>query len=323
MSFFLRSLIAAAVFSFATVHSAGAFAPDKPVRLIVPFPAGGAVDFTARLIAQRLAEEWRQNAIVENQAGANGNVGAEYVARSKPDGTVLLVSSPGVFTTNRFIYRSMPYDPDKDLAPVSLVMVSPNVLVVGPQMKVSDLRSLLARARAEPEKLTYASQGVGSTAHLSGALMSQLAKIDIAHIPYRGDAPALNDLIGGHVSMMWNSVGSVSTHVRGGKLKAVAVGSTKRSPALPDIPTAIEAGLLGFESVTWFAMGAPGTTPKQTLSEISASVHRATSDPAIQAQLATIGAQGLGSAPDELRDFIASETSKWKAVIERARIAPQ
>ncbi|MPZ37097.1 MAG: tripartite tricarboxylate transporter substrate binding protein, partial [Rhizobiales bacterium] len=134
MSFFLRSLIAAVVFSFSAVHSAGAFTPNKPVRLIVPFPAGGAVDFTARLIAQRLAEEWGQNVIVENQAGANGNIGAEYVARSKPDGTVLLVSSPGVFTTNRFIYRSMPYDPDNDLAPVSLVIVSPNVLVVGPQL---------------------------------------------------------------------------------------------------------------------------------------------------------------------------------------------
>lgn len=322
MALLRRTIIAAAVLAM-FYQAAHAFAPDQPVRLIVPFPAGGAVDFTARLLAQKLSDEWHQPVIIENQAGANGNVGAQYVARSAPDGTVLLVSSPGVFTTNRFIYRATSHDTDLDFAPVSLVMVSPNVLVVSPDIGITDLPSLVAWARGQPGELTYASQGIGSTAHLTGALMAQLANIELRHVPYRGDAPALNDVIGGHVSMMWNSIGSVGSNIRGGKLMALAVGSNTRSPALPGVPTAAEAGMTGFQSVSWFAVAAPRATPKQTLADIAASIHHATNDPAIQARLAEIGAQGVGNTPDELQNFITSETTKWKAVIDRAEIGPE
>jgi tripartite-type tricarboxylate transporter receptor subunit TctC len=205
-----------------------------------------------------------------------------------------------VFTTNRFIYRAMSYNPDHDLAPFCLVIVSPNVLVVSPDTGITDLPSLLVRARAQPGELTYASQGIGSTAHLTGALMAQVANLDIRHVPYRGDAAALNDLIGGHVAMMWNSIGSVGANVRGGKLRALALGSAARSPTLPAVPTAEELGLAGFESVSWFAMAAPHGTPEETRADIAASVHRATSDPDITARLAEIGAQGVGSTPDRL-----------------------
>lgn len=297
--------------------------PAQPVRIVVPFPAGGAADFTARLIAQKLGEEWRQTVVVENHAGANGNVGAEYVSRAAPDGSTLLVSSPGVFTTNRFLYKAMPYDPDKNLTPVSLAIVSPNVLVRNPEFPASDLPALIARARANPGRVQYASQGKGSTAHLTGALMAQTAGIDLGHVPYRGDAPAMNDVVAGHVPIMWNTLGSVLSHVRGGKLKALAVGTRERLAALPDVPTATEAGLPGFESVTWFAMAAPAGTPDPMVVAISQSVARALRTPDVQSRLGELGLRGVGSSPAEMRDYVAAETAKWKAVIEKAGIQPE
>lgn len=297
--------------------------PTKPVRIIVPFPAGGAADFTARLLAQKLGEDWRQTVVVENHAGANGNVGAEYVSRAAPDGSTLLISSPGVFTTNRFLYKAMSYDPDKDLALVSLAIVSPNVLVTNPEFPAKDLPALIARARANPRQIQYASQGKGSTAHLTGALMAQTAGIDLVHVPYRGDAPALNDVIAGHVPIMWNNLGSVLSHVRGGRLNAIAVGTPERLPGLPDVPTANEAGLPGFASVTWFAMAAPAGTPDALIAGISQAVRRALRSPDIAARLAEIGLRGVGSSPGETRDYVAAETAKWKAVIERADIQPE
>jgi tripartite-type tricarboxylate transporter receptor subunit TctC len=297
--------------------------PTAPVRIIVPFPAGGAADFTARIVAQKLSEAWRQTVVVENQAGANGNVGAAFVSRATPDGTTLLISSPGVFTTNRFLYKAIPYDPDKDLVPVSLVIMAPNVLVKNADFPAANLEALIARARSNPGQLQYASQGTGSTAHLSGALMAQTAGIAMVHVPYRGDAPALNDVIAGHVPIMWNTLGSVLPHVRAGKLKALAVGTSDRLPVLPDVPTAREAGLSGFESVTWFAMAAPAGTPDAMVRVISQSVAQALKEDGVQSRLAEIGVQGIGSSPAEMRDYVAAELKKWRIVIEKAGIKPE
>jgi tripartite-type tricarboxylate transporter receptor subunit TctC len=298
--------------------------PAGPVRIIVPFPAGGAADFTARLIAQKLGEAWKSNSVVvENQPGANGNVGAAFVSRAVPDGSTLLLSSPGVFTTNRFLYKSMPFDPDSGIIPVSLVIISPNVLVRNADFPADTLQALIDKARANPGQLQYASQGVGSTAHLTGAFMAQTAGVEMVHIPFRGDAPALNAVVAGHVPIMWNTLGSVLPQVRGSKLKALAVGTSERLPALPDVPTAKQAGLAGFESVTWFALAAPGGTPDVITSNISQAVARALRADDVRARLMEVGLQGVGSSPGEMRDYVTAETRKWKGVIVKSDIKPE
>lgn len=298
--------------------------PAGPVRIVVPFPAGGAADFTARLIAQKLGEEWKNNSVVvENQAGANGNVGAAFVSRAVPDGSTLLLSSPGVFTTNRFLYRSMPFDPDHGIVPVSLAIISPNVLVRNADFAAETVQVLIDKARANPGQLQYASQGVGSTAHLTGAFMAQTAGVEMVHIPYRGDAPALNAVVAGHVPIMWNTLGSILPQVRGGTLKALAVGAAERLPALPDVPTAKQAGLADFELVTWFALAAPAGTSDAIASAISQAVGRALRADGVRARLADLGLQSVGSSPGEMHAYVAAETKKWKVVIEKSDIKPE
>jgi tripartite-type tricarboxylate transporter receptor subunit TctC len=321
-SVLLRRLLAPAVCLLCTAAVAQHF-PSKSVRIVVPFPAGGAVDFTARMIAQKTGEEWRQTVVVENQAGANGNVGADAVAKAAPDGHTLLVSSAGVFTTNRFLYKNIPYDPDRDLAPVSLAIVAPNVLVANPGFPVSDLASLIARAKTNPGQIHYASQGNGSTGHLTGALLAQSAGIDIGHVPYRGDAPALNDVIAGHVPIMWATMTSVLPHIRGGRLKALVVGSRERAPELPDVPTAIQAGLPDFQSVGWFAVAVTGGTSREIVDKIADAVGRAMRAPDVVARLNEIGAKGVGNSPAEFAAFKDAETVRWKKVIEAANIRPE
>jgi tripartite-type tricarboxylate transporter receptor subunit TctC len=318
----LRRLVIAAVCLASTTISAQQF-PSRAVRIVVPFPAGGAVDFTARMIAQKIGEEWRQTVVVENQAGANGNVGADAVAKAAPDGHTLLVSSAGVFTTNRFLYKNIPYDVDRDLAPVSLAIVAPNVLVANPGFPVSDLPSLIARAKANPGQIHYASQGNGSTGHLTGALLAQSAGINIGHVPYRGDAPALNDVIAGHVPIMWATMTSVLPHIRGGRLKALVVGSRERAPELPDVPSAIEAGLADFQSVGWFAVAVTGGTPKDVIDKIAEAVGRAMRAPDVVGRLNEMGAKGVGNTPAEFAAFKDAETIRWKRVIEAANIRPE
>jgi tripartite-type tricarboxylate transporter receptor subunit TctC len=318
----MRLLLAAAVCFVPGAGFAQQF-PSRTVRIVVPFPAGGAVDFTARMIAQKLGEEWRQTVVVENQAGANGNVGADAVAKASPDGHTLLVSSAGVFTTNRFLYKNTPYDPDKDLAAVSLAIVAPNVLVANPAFPVSDLQGLIARAKASPGQIHYASQGNGSTGHLTGALLAQSGGIDIGHVPYRGDAPALNDVIGGHVPIMWATITSVLPHIRGGRLKPIVVGSRERAPELPDVPTAIEAGLPDFQSIGWFAVAVTGGTPSDVVNIIAAAVGRAMRAPDVVARLTEMGAKGIGNTPAEFTAFRDSETVRWKKVIDAANIRPE
>lgn len=319
----LIQLIASTAVSLAPASGSAQQFPTKAVRIIVPFPAGGAVDFTARMIAQKLGEEWRQTVIVENHAGANGNVGADVVAKAAPDGHTLLVSSAGVFTTNRFLYKNTPYDPDKDLAPVSLAITAPNVLVAHPAFPASDLKSLIARAKANPGQIHYASQGNGSTGHLTGALLAQSAGIDIGHVPYRGDAPALNDVIAGHVPIMWATMTSVLPHIRGGRLKPILVGSRERAPELPEVATGIEADLADFQSIGWFAVAVTGGTPQDIVDKIAAGTGRAMRAPDIVSRLSEMGARGVGSTPAEMAEFRSAETVRWKKVIEAANIRPE
>jgi tripartite-type tricarboxylate transporter receptor subunit TctC len=297
--------------------------PSATVRMVVPFPAGGAVDLIARLLANKLREEWGQSVIVENQPGANGNVGAEHVARSVPDGHTLLLSSAGVFATNKLLYKTLNYDPDKDLSPISLAVVAPNVLVANPGLQATSVQALIAQARANPGGLHYASQGNGSTGHLTGVALRQAAGIDIAHVPYRGAAPALNDVIAGHVPIMWDTITSVLPHIRAGKLRPLAVGSRERSPALPDVPTAIESGLSDFQSLGWFAVAVTAGTPEPVVRKIAAAVARGIKAPDVSKTLGEMGAQAVGGSPAELAAFTRTEIARWKTIIDAAGIGPE
>ena len=296
--------------------------PTRPVRIVVPFPPGGGVDVLARLIGQTLSKEWSQPVVVENRAGAGGNVGAEYVAKSPPDGYTLLFSASPVFSSNKLLYRDLRFDLEKDLKPVSLVAVMPNVLAVAANTKVpaSNLRELIAYARANPGRVLYASQGNGTTGHMTGAYLAQAAKINIVHVPYRGGPPAWKDVLGGHVTMMWDGLATVLGQIRGGSLRALAIASRERSPALPEVPTAIESGLADFESNTWYGAAVASGTPDAQVRLLSNSVSRAVRGPDVLTLLTKAGARAVGSSPEELAAYIKADTARWKRVIDAANI---
>jgi tripartite-type tricarboxylate transporter receptor subunit TctC len=294
--------------------------PAKAVRFIVPYPAGGGVDGVARLVADKLSKEWGQPVIVENRAGANGNIGAEFVAKSAPDGYVALFSPSPVYTTAKWLYPNLSFDPQKDLKAVTLVAVTPNVLMVTKKLSISTLQELVALAKAKPGSLTYASQGVGSTAHLSGAYLAQVAHIDIRHVPYRGAAPAMNDVVAGHVTMSWDGLSSALGLISGGSVRALAVASRQRSRALPDIPTAIESGLPDFESASWYGVTVPAGTPDPVIRKLSESIVRVLRSPEVHDHLTRGGADVIASSPQELAAYMVADTARWKKVIDLAKI---
>jgi tripartite-type tricarboxylate transporter receptor subunit TctC len=294
--------------------------PAKAVRFIVPYPAGGGVDGVARLVADKLSKEWGQPVIVENRAGANGNIGAEFVAKSAPDGYVALFSPSPVYTTAKWLYPNLSFDPQKDLKAVTLVAVTPNVLMVTKKLSISTLQELVALAKAKPGSLTYASQGVGSTAHLSGAYLAQVAHIDIRHVPYRGAAPAMNDVVAGHVTMSWDGLSSALGLISGGSVRALAVASRQRSRALPDIPTAIESGLPDFESASWYGVTVPAGTPDPVVNKLSESIVRVLRSSEVHDHLTRGGADVIASSPQELAAYVVADTARWKKVIDLAKI---
>jgi tripartite-type tricarboxylate transporter receptor subunit TctC len=294
--------------------------PTRQVRLVVPYPAGGGVDAVARLVAERLSREWGHPVIVENRAGANGNLGGEYVAKSPPDGYTALFSPSGVYTTAKLLYPNLPFDPDKDLQAVTLAAVTPNVIMVTPKLPISTLQELVAYAKARPGQVTYASQGVGSTAHLTAAYLAQVANLDLRHIPYRGAAPALTDVVAGHVTMTVDGLSSALGIIRSGTLRPLAVASRKRSPVLPDVPTAIEAGFPDFESASWYGVTVPSGTPEPVIQILSKAISRALHDPDIMKNLVEHGADVVGSSPAELAAYVKEDTARWKKVIDAAKI---
>jgi tripartite-type tricarboxylate transporter receptor subunit TctC len=294
--------------------------PARQVRLVVPYPAGGGVDAVARLVAERLSREWGHPVIVENKAGANGNLGGEYVAKSSPDGYTVLFSPSGVYTTAKLLYPNLPFDPDKDLQAVTLAAVTPNVIMVTPKLPISTLQELVAYAKATPGQVTYASQGIGSTAHLTAAYLAQVANLDLRHIPYRGAAPALTDVVAGHVTMTVDGLSSALGIIRNGTLRPLAVASRKRSPVLPDVPTAIEAGFPNFESASWYGVTVPSGTPEPVIQILSRAISRALHAPDIMKNLVEHGADVVGSSPAELAAYVKEDTARWKKVIDDAKI---
>lgn len=289
--------------------------PSKSVRIVVPFAAGGTTDIVARVIAEQLTPVLKQTVVVENKAGAGGNVGATEVARAAPDGYTFLMGTPGTQAINQFLYPKMPYDTEKDLVPVSFVVRVPNVLIVPAALGVKTIEELIALARSKPGQLTYGSPGNGSTGQLSTELFKTRAKVFITHIPYRGSGPMLQDLLGGQISMAIDNLPSAIPHIRSGKLIALGVTSTAPNQQLPDVRP-IASVLPGYAAESWFVMVAPRGTPEAVVTRVSAEVDRILKKPEVIERFRGLGAEPVGGTPADLARFIASETTKWKEVVK-------
>jgi tripartite-type tricarboxylate transporter receptor subunit TctC len=294
--------------------------PSQTVRIVLPFPAGSTTDTLTRIVADQLGRKWGRAVIVENIPGMN--IGAERVARAEPDGYTLLSSPPSPLTINKLLYHDLPYDPDK-LMPITLLATGPNVLDVRKDLPVNSVGELIAYAKANPGKLTYASQGVGSTAQLSTALLEQMAGIKMLHVPYRGALPALNDVIAGHVDMFFDTATTSVPMFRSGQIKIIAVGSTKRIPALAEVPTMAEAGLDGFRSITWFALAAPPGTPAALIAKINRDTIEVLKDPNVADRLHALQLDPGATSPQETAQFFADELKLWGKVITEAHISVQ
>lgn len=288
--------------------------PSKPIRWIIPFPPGGAMDAMARTLAPKMSERLGQPVVTENRPGAGGNIGSEAAAKSAPDGHTILIVSVG-HAVNPSLYAGMTFDPVKDFAAVTLLAVVPNVLVVNPSVGAGSVAELVALAKAQPGRLTYASAGNGTSIHLAGVLFASMAGLDLLHVPYKGSGPAVTDLLGGQVSMMFESITSARTHISSGKLRALAVTTVRRSQALPDVPTVAEAGIRGYEVSPWFAVFVPAKTPKPVVARLHAEITGALRLPDVRERLASIGAEPIGSSPEELATHLKSEMARWAGII--------
>jgi tripartite-type tricarboxylate transporter receptor subunit TctC len=293
--------------------------PSRPVRLVVPFAAGGPNDIIARLVGGRLSEALGQPIVVENRPGAGGNIGTDFVAKAAPDGYTLLSAGPGSLIINPLL-GSVPYDTARDFAPVSLMASAPNVLVVHPSLPAKSVKELIELARARPRHLNYASGGPGSTPHLSGALFAVMAGIDIVHVPYKGTGPASADLLGGQVQMAFFGIPPLLPHIRSGKLRALAVTGKRRSPELPEVPTVHEAALPGYEVSPWYGLLAPAGTSRAIITRLNAEVARVVRSAEMREKLASQGAEPAGGTPEDYAAVIRADTATWARVIKDAGI---
>lgn len=293
--------------------------PQRPVRIIVGFSAGGPADILARVVGQHLTDIWRQQVVVDNRPGAGGNIAGEIVARAMNDGYTLYMANIG-HAVNPSLYRSLPFDPLKDFSPIILVATQPSLLVANLNFPARSVSELIALAKARPGTLNFATAGNGTGSHLSGELFKIMAGVDIVHVPYKGSPPATNDLLGGHVPLMIDGLPSALPFVRAGKSRAIGITTAKRSPAAPDIPTIAEQGLAGYESNGWNGLLAPAGAPKTIVERINREVAAMLERPEARERLAKLGYVPSGGSPEEFRTFIASEKTKWARVIERAGV---
>jgi len=308
-----------AIFCAASLTAPAALAqdswPGKPVRIVVPFAAGGTTDISARVIADELTQALKQTFIVDNKAGAGGNIGAADVARSKPDGYTFLMGTPGTQSINQFLYSSMPYNTAKDFAPVSFVVRVPNVLLINPSLKARTLNDFIAEVKANPGAYSYGSPGNGTTGHLSTELLKSMAGIKVAHVPYRGSGPMLIDLVGGQIQMAIDNLPSAMAQIKGGKLLALGVTSQEKVSSLPDVPP-IASVVPDYVAESWFVLMAPAKTPPEIVSKLSAEVDRILKKPEVIARFRELGAEPVGGTPESLGTFIDAETKKWQKVVK-------
>ena len=297
--------------------------PAKPIRMVVGFPPGGGADAAGRLVAQKLNEAWGHPIVVDNRAGAGGNVAAEIVARSSPDGYTLLLTSPGPVAINPSLIAKLPYDARKDFAPLTLVAFGPNVLVVHPGSPAMSLKDVIAMARNSAKRLNYASSGIGTTPHLSAELLKMMARVDMVHVPYKGAGPAVIDVMGGRVDLMIVSAPTVLPGIRSQRLRPLAVTSLTRLPALPEVPTFDEAGLPGYEAGVWWGLLARAGTPAAILDRLHQAIAGILHTPDARARISASGAEVVGSTPKAFGEFIGKETAKWAAVIKAAGLKPE
>lgn len=289
--------------------------PSKPVKWIVPFPPAGAMDVIARTLGEHMGRRLGQTFVIENRPGAGGNIGADAVAKSPADGYTMMIVANGM-AVNKFLYGRLSYDPVKSFTPVSLLAVVPNVLVTQSAAKAKSVADVIAQVKTQPGQVTYASAGNGTSIHLAAELFASMAQVDMLHVPYKGSGPAVTDLIGGQVDFMFDSITSAAPHIQSGKLRPIAVTTSKRSSALPHVPTIAEAGLPGYDLSPWFAVYMPAGTPPAIIDRINAALLEAMKLPEVKARFATIGAEPIGSTPAQLAAHLDAEMAKWGKIIQ-------
>lgn len=290
--------------------------PEKPIRVIVPTPAGGTPDVVARMVTPGLASALGQQMVVDNRGGAGGLIGAELAARATPDGYTLLLSSPGPLTILPHLQQKIAYDPQRDFAPIGLISVGPFLLITHPSVPAKTVKELIALAKAQPNKLNYASAGNGAANHLAMELFKSMAGVQINHVPYKGAPQAVTDVLAGHMNMMFNSIAPVIQHIHAGRIRVLGIGSTKRSPQLPDVPTISEAGVPGYEAVSWFGLLAPAHTPKAIVMQLNQVLTKVVHRPETRTQFETQGADPVGSTPEEFGALIRRESQRYAKVVK-------
>ncbi|MGH8787788.1 MAG: tripartite tricarboxylate transporter substrate binding protein [Cupriavidus necator] len=315
---------AAAIACGATLpaHAQGNAWPAKPIRLVVGYAAGGATDVLARIVAVKLGDNLGQQVIVDNRPGANSNLGAEVVAKAAPDGYTLYVYTIAN-TINASLYDNLRYDTQKDFEPIGMIAKIPNILVVNPKLPVRSVADYVRLAKEAPEGITFASSGSGSSIHLSGEMFKMQAHLKMLHVPYRGSAPAVTDLLGGQVQSMFDNTPSALPHVQSGRLRAIAITSAQRSPLLPDVPTIAESGYPGFDVQSWFSLAAPAGTPRPVVERLNTALNKALAAPGARQRLQDLAATPAPGTPEQLRGFIASETTRWREVVKESGAKPQ
>jgi tripartite-type tricarboxylate transporter receptor subunit TctC len=320
MRYFLHSLWLLLAFS---VPAQAQLPSDKPVRIVVPFAAGGPTDVIARVLAPKLAASLKRTVIVDNRVGATGAIGASFVAKSAPDGDTLLLGTSSIMAASPNLSASLPFDPVADFTPVSLVATIENILVVHPSVPAKTVKELIAYAKANPGKLTYASSGIGSTYHLGAELFRSQTGIEWTHVPYKGAAPAIQDVLAGHVDLMFDNTSSAIPNIKAGRVRALGVASLKRYPSLPDLPTIAEEGVPGYETTIWLGLFVPAKTPAAIVQKLSSEVEEAVNSPEYKERMTALDMQPRVSTSQELADYLKSDLAKWAKVVKEAGIKPE
>lgn len=320
LSFLTRALAAAigcAACAAASAQGAQNY-PNKPIRIVVPYAAGASTSLVTRLVGQKLTEAWGQPVVVDNRGGAGGAIGTEIVAKSPPDGYTLLLGTVGTFGINSAVYSKLSYDPVKDFAPVGMLATVANILAVQPSLPVTSVKELIALAKEKPGKLNYGSSGNGSTSHLSGEMLKSIAGISMTHVPYKGGAPMMADVLGGQLEVMFDQVPAVLPHAKAGRVRALAVTTARRSAAAPDVPTMAEAGVSGYEMTVWYSLMAPAGTPRDIIVKLNTELAKILNQPEFKQQMLAQGAELTSSTPEQLAEIIRADLAKYARIAKEA-----